>query len=323
MMILCAIVSCFALAEGPRPAVVVVVGAPGQPDYASAFRDWADRWETAARRASADFLRIGMDGDGDGDANANDRERLRDALASRSTASADPLWLVLIGHGTFDGREAKFNLRGPDVTDSDLEGWLATVKRPIVLLNCSSSSGPFLNKLSGPDRVIVTATRSGDEQNFARCGQYLAEAIADPSADLDKDGQTSLLEAYLTAVSRVEEFYKTRARLATEHALLDDNGDKLGTPADFFRGVRAVKRPRDGAALDGVRAHQIHLIPSDRERRIPTEIRQKRDAIERAVATLREQKATLAEDEYYERLDALMLDLARLYRDLGEANETR
>jgi hypothetical protein len=162
----------------------------------------------------------------------------------------------------------------------------------------------------------VTATRSGDEQNSARFGQYLAEAVADPSADLDKDGQTSLLEAYLTAGARVAEFYKSKSRLATEHPLLDDNGDKLGTPPDFFRGVRATKRPRDGAALDGVRARQIHLIPSDRERQIPAEARRKRDALEQAVALLRAQKETLPEEEYDQRLEALMLDLARLYQSL-------
>ena len=118
-----------------------------------------------------------------------------------------------------------------------------------------------------PNRIVVTATKSGNEMNFARFGQYLAEAIADPRADLDKDGQVSLLEAFLTASGRVEEYYRTHAQLATEHALLDDNGDRLGTPADWFRGVRATKRAKDGAQLDGLRAHQLHLIPSDREQR--------------------------------------------------------
>ena len=104
--------------------------------------------------------------------------------------------------------------------------------------------------------------------NFARFGQYLAEAIADPRADLDKDGQVSLLEAFLTASNRVERVLSHPiAQLATEHALLDDNGDRLGTPADWFRGVHATKRAKDGAAPDGIRAHQFHLIPSDRERR--------------------------------------------------------
>ena len=101
----------------------------------------------------------------------------------------------------------------------------------------------------------------------------MAGAINDPVADLDKDGQVSLLEAFLTAASRVREFYRAEARLATEHPLIDDTGDKLGSPADWFRGVRATTRAKDGAAADGLRAHQWHLVPSDRERALPADLR--------------------------------------------------
>jgi hypothetical protein len=291
-----------------RPTVVVVVGAPGQPEYEADFRRWADLWQAATAKAGAKLIRIG---DGKDEA-PTDRDRLRSALLENPTGTG-PLWLVLIGHGSFDGREAKFNLRGPDVSEAELADWLAPVKRPIAVLDCSSSSSPFLGKLSGENRVVVTATRSGSESNFARFGQYLAEAIADPRADLDKDGQVSLLEAYLGAAARTEEFYKSKARLATEHALLDDNGDKLGTPADWFRGVRATKRAKDGSPADGLRAHQWHLVPSDRERSIPPEVRRDRDRIELAIAGLRDQKGKLAEDDYYARLEPLMVELARLY----------
>jgi hypothetical protein len=299
-----------------RPCVLIVVGAPGAPEYGSQFRRWADHWEAAARKGSAEVIRIGDD---ETEA-ADDRDRIQSALAERATAGREPLWVVLIGHGTFDGREAKLNLRGPDVTDAQLADWLAPAARPVALLDCASSSGPFLNRLSGRDRVVVTATRSGDESNFARFGQYLAESVADPRADLDKDGQVSLLEAFLTAGGRTEEYYRTHARLATEHALLDDNGDKLGTPADWFRGVRATKRAKDGASPDGLRAHQLHLVPSDRERLIPPEIRERRDRLELAVAALRDRKGELDEDEYYRQLETLMIELARLYRGIpGDA----
>jgi hypothetical protein len=296
-----------------RPRVLIVTGAPGTPEYEAQFRQWADLWRDAAAAASADWVRIGDAAEDDG----TDRERLQSALANAATTAREPLWVVLIGHGTFDGHEAKFNLRGPDVTAAQLAEWLGAVaERPVAVINCASASGPFINRLSGAGRVVVTATRSGDEQNFARFGQYLAEAIADPGADLDKDGQVSLLEAFLTAGGRVDEFYRTRARLATEHAVLDDNGDGLGTPADWFRGVRATQRAREGATLDGTRAHQLHLIPSDRERGIPPEVRARRDQIEQAIAALRDEKDQLAEDAYYDRLETLMLELARLYRDL-------
>jgi hypothetical protein len=301
-----------------RPCVLIVVGAPGSPEYASQFRGWAGQWEAVARKGSAEVIPIGQEGAG---ANVTDRQRLRSVLAEKAAtataaASREPLWIVLIGHGTFDGREAKFNLRGPDLTEIELAEWVAPLKRPVVVLDCSSSSGPFLNRLSGENRVVITATKSGHELNFARFGQYLAEAIADVRADLDKDGQVSLLEAYITAASRVSEYYRTHAQLATEHALLDDNGDRLGTPADWFRGVRATRRAKDGAALDGIRAHQIHLIPSDRERGIPAAVRQRRDQLELAVAALRDKKDNLPADEFYRRLETLMIDLARLYRGL-------
>jgi hypothetical protein len=300
-----------------RPCVLVVVGAPGAPEYASEFRQWADQWQAAAKKAGAESIRIGQDDE----AGTTDRERLRTTLAGKAGEGREPLWIVLIGHGTYDGREAKFNLRGPDVTDVELAEWLGPIKRPVAVLNCASGSGTFLNRLSGENRVVVTATRSGHELNYARFGEYLAGAIADPRADLDKDGQVSLLEAYLTASHRVAEYYRNHAQLATEHALLDDNGDRLGTPADWFRGVRAVRRAKDGAPLDGVRAHQFHLIPSDREREIPAEVRRRRDQLELAIAALRDQKDKLAEDEYYRRLEPMMIELARTYRTLTGGTE--
>jgi len=221
----------------------------------------------------------------------------------------------MIGHGTFDGREAKFNLRGPDLSDAELAQWLSPSKRPIVVLNCGSGSGPFINRLSGQDRIVVTATKSGYELNFARFGQYLAESIGDERADLDKDGQVSLLEAFLMASSRVNEYYRNHSQLATEHALLDDNGDGLGTPADWFRGTRATRRAKDGAGLDGHRAHQIHLIKSDRERQMPPDLRRRRDQIELSIAALRDRREKLGEDAYYRQLEELMVELARVYRD--------
>ena len=92
--------------------------------------------------------------------------------------------------------------------------------------------------------MVVTATKSGNETNFAHFGQYLAEAITDPHADLDKDGQISLLEAFLTASKGVDEHYRTRSQLATEHALLDDNGDQLGTPRPGFAAFAPPSAPK-------------------------------------------------------------------------------
>ena len=306
------LLSLVVMADSPeeRPRVIVVVGASGTPEYGKAFERWANRWRTAAEMGAADVIRIGADAD----ESTTDHDRLHQALDA-GVSGQSPLWLVLIGHGTFDGREAKFNLRGPDVSDVELAGWLAPIKRPVVVIDCASSSGSFINRLSGANRVVVTATRSGHEQNYARFGEYISESIADPKADLDKDGQVSVLEAFLSASARVDEYYKTRSQLATEHALIDDNGDKLGTPHDWFRGVRATRRARDGAALDGLRARQIHLILGERERQLSPEVRRKRDTLELAIAALRDLKEKLPPDEYDRRLEPILVELAKLYRD--------
>ncbi len=297
-----------------RTHVVVAVGAAGTDDYETEFRADAERWAAAAATAGAGFVRVGLDGDA---RDETDFGRLRSAVGE-APGGDGPLWIVLIGHGTFDGREAKFNLRGPDLSAAELGTWLDGVTRPVVIVNGASASGPFVAKLSGPRRAIVTATRSGDEQNATRFGSRFAEAVADPAADLDKDGQTSVLEAFLTAAARVAEFYESESRLATEHALLDDNGDRLGTPADWFRGVRATRRAKDGAALDGGLARRIALVLSNRERALPPETRRRRDRLEDEIAALREKKTSLAEDDYYRRLEPLMIELGTLY---GKANK--
>ena len=297
-----------------KPTVIVVVGAAGSPEYGAQFAKWASLWEQACSKGSAKFAAIGLDEDEQTD----DRTRLQRTLAAESQQTDAALWLVLLGHGTFDGRTAKFNLRGPDLSGDDLAEWLKPLIRPLVVINTSSSSAPFLSILSGPQRVIITATKSGYEQNYTRFGEYLAGAIAEPKADLDKDGQTSLLEAFLTASKRVDEFYLAAGRLATERALFDDNGDGLGTRADWFRGVRPVQTAEDGAALDGYRAHQVHLVHSEAEDKMPPELRAKRDRLELEVMALRDSKDKFSEEEYFSKLEDMLYDIAKIYEQFGQ-----
>ncbi len=292
-----------------RATLLVVVGAPGEEEYGRSFSEWAGALSKAAGKSGAKEIVIGLRTNTE----ATDREQFQRALSSEPKDGTAELWLVLIGHGTFDGREAKFNLRSNDVTATELVQWLQPFRRPLAVINTASASAPFLQKLSGTNRVVVTATRSGSEVNYARFGQYFSSSVADLEADLDKDGQTSLLEAFLMASRRVKEFYDLEGRLATEHALLDDNGDGFGTPPDWFRGVRAVKSAKDGAALDGFRAHQFHLVRSEAEQKLSAETRARRDAVEFSISKLRETKRTLPEEVYYEKLEALLLELARLY----------
>lgn len=296
--------------DAPRPTVIVVVGAAGDDEYSAQFQLWSEGWSEAAKRGSANLVTIGLDKPSE----VADHARLKQLLSDHSVNKTQPLWLVFIGHGTFDGKLARFNLRGPDVSLPELADWLRPIERPLAVVNCASSSGPFLNELSGPNRVVITSTKSGHEYNFARFGDYLSAAIADPKADLDKDDQTSLLEAFLQASSRVREFYAADGRLMTEHALLDDNGDRLGTPADWFQGIRATKSAKNGATVDGQLASQWNLIRSPQEAELPDAVRTRRDEIEENLALLRLQKPQLPEDEYLKLVEPLLVELAKLYQ---------
>jgi hypothetical protein len=276
------------------------------------FAEWAAAWEAACEQAGTPRRSIGI------------ATNLAASIASSCAGAGErggSGYGRAAGHGTYDGKEAKFNLRGPDVSSSDLADWLKPFRRSIAVIDAASASAPFINKLSGTNRVILSATRSGAEINYARFGKFLSEAIADLTADLDKDGQTSLLEAFLTASRRVAEYYSTEGRMVTEHALLDDNGDGLGTSADWFRGIRAVKSAKDGAPLDGFRAHQFHLVQSEAERKLPPGARARRDELELSIAKLRRSKAQLAEDDYYQQLESLLLEMARLHES-AEASPT-
>jgi hypothetical protein len=309
----CSAATVFAAESAPASAaarVIVVAGALGAPEFAPDFEAQLDSWKRTSAAAGAGLSVVGRDGDGAG---PSDRDRLRDLLASEPREGAAELWIVLLGHGTFDGREAKVNLRGPDVSAGELGEWLKPFSRPVAVVHTTSSSAPFIAKLAAPGRVIVSATRSGNEQNYTRFGRYFAEALADPASDLDRDGQVSLLESFLSAANRTAEFYKTEGRLATEHPLVEDNGDGLGTPPDWFRGVLAVKRAADGAASDGTLAHQMHLVRSAAEQSLAPADRARRDDLERRLADLRSRKPKLAEDAYFKELETILLALAEVY----------
>lgn len=311
-VLLCSLVSGRAAAPHSTDtrSLILVIGAAGTPEYAEQFTNWADLWTQAALQGGLQTCVIGQQEQNPED----DLQRLLVAVTNEVNKSAGELWLVFVGHGTFDGQVAKFNLRGPDLSAEALAAALKPCRRPLAIIQCASGSGAFLQKLSAPGRVIITATRSGYELNATRFAGYLAKAMADPAADLDKDGQVSLLEAYLQASRQVAEFYKDQGRLMTEHSLLDDNGDGLGTPADWFRGVRAVKSAAEGKAVDGVRAHQMFLVRSKQEQNLSPELRARRDELEQWLSALRSRKAQIQEGDYYRQLELLLVETAKLYQ---------
>ena len=312
--------------------VVIVRGASDTDEYGELFDSWSDRWVKSAEAGKVAVLRIGpvrprsdafqLPGTSEGeDADRKLLEKtLRDAASQAQSKRLAELWIVLIGHGTFDGRSARFNLRGHDVSAEELKKWLEPITCPIAIANCSSASGPFLKALAGPNRVVMTATKTGAEINFARFGEFLSEAVGDAKFDLDKDGQTSVFEAFLSASRGTLAFYEFEGRLATEHALLDDNADGLGVRADFFRGVRLVKKVQGGATVDGRLAHKFHLVRSELEQQLSPETRRLRDQLEQAVIQFRDRKSSFEdEDVYYAQLEELLVQLAKAYETSSSA----
>lgn len=291
--------------------VIVVVGAAGAEEYGNQFKTWAAQWKSAIERSGdgsdIELTTIGLDEN----ESPSDAEHLKQEI-SNTPKSVSELWIVLIGHGTDDRKRSKFNLRGSDVTANELNEWLDPLTCRLVVINCSSASGAFINKLKSPNRIVITATKSGAQHNYARFGGYLAEAIGDETLDLDKDQQTSLLEAFIAASARTQEFYVEETRLASELAMIDDNGDGLGTPADWFEGTRVVRKSKNGEP-DGVASNQVFLIRRGIEAQLSPESRQARDQLEVKLEKLRMLKATMETDAYYRAMEPILFELAKIY----------
>jgi hypothetical protein len=299
------------VAPAPHKTLVVMAGAAGEEPFGEQFQTSAQRWHDFAKKQEWQLVALGSASA----ESVNDRELLKQAIDQAASLPADAeLWLVLIGHGTFAANVAKFNLVGPDVSATDLGEWLKPVKAKCVILNCSSSSGPFITALGGKNRIVVTATRSGAEQNFSRFGTYLSEAIGSLTTDVDHDQEVSLLEAFLAASSQTERFYREDARLATEHALLDDNGDRVGTGGDFYRGTRPAKEPEAGKQVDGRIASRAILFSAPDVPKFTNEQLAERQRIEEQIDLLRTHKAQLTEQAYLAQLEPLCIELAKIYQ---------
>ena len=291
--------------------VAIVVGAHGNEEYRKHFISEAAQLHEVCAKAGAACDVIGLDPEANG---STDSGRLKSWLEKAAANPSRSLWLVLIGHGTFDGRDAKFNLRGPDITSTDLAGWLKPMKGEIAVIQTASASAPILKALAGPNRVLISATKSADEVFYARFGRYFAQAISGGAeADLDRDNQVSLLEAFLWSSKQVERFFETEGRLATEHALIEDDGDGVGTRAEAFTGVRLTKPPADGKPGDGALARQRCLVQNDDDAKLTDEQRKRRDELERQVEALRTKKGQMPDPEFYQQLEKLMLEIAKVY----------
>ncbi len=298
-LLLLFVVSSYADSPKRDAEVLIVTGAPGEKEYAERFEKKVTIWKAACEKSGIAVQVIGKD--------EHDAEALEAALKKAATKPTGQMWLVMIGHGTFDNREVKFNLRGPDVTARQLALWCQPIQRELVFIDGGSCSAGFLQPLAGKGRIIVTGTKSADEIYYTRFGEFFAPAIAgDLAADLDQDKQVSILEAFRHASKLVAEFYENEERISTEHSLMEDNADGVGTRSEVFS-----KESKD--IKDGARAAQVALVLSEEEMKLTDAQRSKRDELERKLETLKAKRAEMEDVLYYTEIESLLRQLAAVY----------
>ena len=217
--------------------LLIVVGLAGDPEHAKTFQKWGANLAEASSRLGipAEQVVYLVDQPGEGIKNVSGpstREEIGKAFEKfgKQAGPEDLIIVTLIGHGSYAGGTAKFNLPGPDMSAADFNAMLTKLPtKQVVFVDTTSSSGPFVQELSGPGRTIVTATRNGAEQYATLFGGFFVDALTSEAADADKNKRISVLEAFNYAKTEVARAYERQGLLSTEHALLDDNGDKEGS----------------------------------------------------------------------------------------------
>lgn len=239
-----------------------------------------------------------------------------EALVGR-VGTDDQVYVVLFGHGSFDGTHAQLNIPRRDLNDAEYAALLEGLGAGrTVFVNTASASAPFAEVLSAPGRIVITATRTGTQRNETTFPAHFVAALGDPAADLDYSGDLSVLEVFRYAAERTAQSYAQEGQLATENALLEDTGDGVGVRledlADSGEGsLASVTYLRRSTAL-AAGADPATVGPLLRER----------DTLERDIAALKTRKPQLDEDAYYAQLETLFVRLARLNNDIErEAGE--
>jgi hypothetical protein len=278
---------------GGASHVLLVTGLSGEPRFSVRFHaEAASIYDAAkARWGVADSSLIYLAEDPAQDPARIRGRATRDGIAAalgalaRRSASGDVVLVVLIGHGSGEGAESRLNLPGPDASAADFATWLRPlVGRLVVFVNASSASGDFLPVLSAPGRIIITATRSAMERNETAFAEQFSGGLTSESADADKDGRITVLEAFTFARQGVARYYEAKSQLATEHAQL--SGDSAVTRSIAFGTAPAPTDPRIAALFA--------------ERR----------ALEAQVDLLRRRKATMDSTAYERELERLLLEIA-------------
>jgi hypothetical protein len=301
-----------ATAADAQSHLLIVSGLGGERQYSDAFYEWAitmadaattrhglapDRVTYLAEDPTRDTARINGKSTGPEIAAAIRR-------IARASEPGEQVFILLIGHGTSTGQDAKFSIPGADLGTKDFAALLDSLAgRKVAFVNASTASGEFAAALSGPNRAIVTATKTGFERNEVTFPRFFVRAYAADGADSDKDGRVSLLEAFEYARTEVARTYEEANKLRTEHALIEDNGDKTGSQtAALPKGDGAVARTMflAPALSAAAAAADPRLAPLYKERQ----------AIEDKLAELRRSKDVMRPADYEAQLEKLLVDLA-------------
>lgn len=293
---------------------LIITGAAASPEIRQRFQDWsADLYQALLDEYGYPPEHIQLlidDGDNVGRLRdvVNGSSRIVDVQAAIDTlqqqaGDGDQLTVFLVGHGSATFGEAKFNNVGPDMTGAEFAAMLDVFQaQDLVIINTASASFEFSRELSALGRIVISATRSPAERYDPVFAGYFIEALQDHRADLDRNGMVSILEAFNFASGRVAEWYREQGRLATEHAVLDDNGDGMfSREPGAFQGDGLLAQI---AYVDVVRADE------DKTSAEALTARAQMQALERDIIILRNQKDNYLDQDYWDRLESLLIDLA-------------
>ena len=294
-----------------RPALaatyfVIVAGLGGEPDYEQRFTSAANDLDRIFKAAGPSAHVATLTG-----AQAT-AALLRQALeaAARDAKPDDDFALILIGHGSFDGVEYKFNLVGPDMTASDIAALCDHIpSRRQLVVDTTSASGGAVPAFERPGRAIVAATKSGTEKNATVFARYWVDALQDPAADTDKSESVSAMEAFSYAARKTAAFYDAQKRLATEHAVFNDVGG--GAP---------VREPGQGeglllASFTLLRFGGAQQVASDPAKR---GLLEKKEELEQKIDTLKYRKAAMDPTDYKKQLTEALVELAKVQEELDK-----
>lgn len=319
-----------AQASGPVSYGVVIAGIGGEPEYVDKHWKWASGLYRALRDEGGFaperlFLLAENSGsDPENPARKSSLEEIRQVfavLAERMTAN-DLLVVILIGHGNANENDPKLSLPGPDLSGAELAGLLGLIKAGrSVVVHGGSSSAPFIKALRGPNHVILTATKSAGERLATVFPEYFLASLTPGNSDLDKDGRVSILEAFTYTRLKTAAWYEDEGRIATEHPLLDDNGDGVGSRdpgASDADGALARSITFGGKTATGVTTK----LSSENQKQLTALSTQAHD-LQRQIDGLKRAKETLPAETYASRLESLLVKLARLNRDMKTFQEGR